>query len=81
MKTRQKLLLALTAYAVLAILAWQTLSDEPLNAFNGYFVISFRKLVFVILGFFAVRTVMDFLRYRAEERREAQEGRLRAERE
>jgi hypothetical protein len=75
LKNNQKLFLALTAYVVLGFLAWQTLNNDPITMLGGYFVISFRKLTLFILGFFTVRTVMDFLRYRAEEKREAQEGR------
>jgi hypothetical protein len=32
---KKKFVLALIAYAVLGVLAWTTLSDEPIRVFNG----------------------------------------------
>ena len=51
MSIRQKLVIALTAYAVLAIVAWQTLTEERLRLF-----------VFAILGFFALKSVLHWRR-------------------
>ncbi|HEX6467032.1 MAG TPA: hypothetical protein VFZ99_06985 [Terriglobales bacterium] len=46
-----RLLLALLAYAVLAFLAWRTMDNS-----------NYRLVTMVILGFFAVRTVMHAMR-------------------
>jgi hypothetical protein len=62
---KQKLVLALTAYAALGFLAWQTLGDEPLQV-GQYFHVGLRTLVFVILGLFAFRTLMTWRRYDEE---------------
>jgi thiol:disulfide interchange protein len=59
---KQKLILALTAYAALAFLAWQTLSSEPI-AVGSYFRLSFRSITLAVLGLFALRTVMTWMRY------------------
>jgi hypothetical protein len=59
---KQKLVLAFTAYAALAFLAWQTLGDEPLRV-GQYFHVGLRTLVLVILGLFAFRTLMTWRRY------------------
>jgi hypothetical protein len=61
---KQKLLVALTAYAVLALLAWQTLSDEPIHIAGV--AVQLRLLTVVILGLFAFRTVMAFWRAQLE---------------
>jgi apolipoprotein N-acyltransferase len=47
MSLTKKLLFALTAYAVLALLAWQTLSEPK-----------YRALVCVLLGFFAFKSLL-----------------------
>ena len=47
MQLKHKLALALTAYVVIAILAWQTLSEPKLQAF-----------VWVVLAFFAFKSVL-----------------------
>ncbi|HYH00560.1 MAG TPA: hypothetical protein VD837_15615 [Terriglobales bacterium] len=65
MQPKQKLILALTAYAALGFLAWQTMSDEPIRL--GGIQASFRVLTLLILGLLAFRTVMAFLRLRAED--------------
>jgi hypothetical protein len=51
MQLKHKLLLALTAYAVIAIVAWQTLSETRL-----------REFVWVTLGFFAFKSVWHWYR-------------------
>jgi hypothetical protein len=61
---KRKFVLALTAYAVLAILAWQTLSNEPLRIFD--LNISLRAATLLIVGLFAFRTVLHFWRVRIE---------------
>ncbi len=51
MQLKHKLVLALTAYAVIAILAWQTLTEPRL-----------REFVWLILGFFAFKSVLYWYR-------------------
>ncbi len=64
----KKFWVAMTLYAVLAVLAWTTMTNDGIRvAGNG---ISLRGLVLVLLGFFAARTV---LHWRAEKIR-AQRG-------
>jgi predicted membrane chloride channel (bestrophin family) len=63
---RQKLMLALTAYAVLAMLAWQTLTNEPIRIAG--FSVQLRTLTLVVLGLFAFRTLMHYWRSRMDER-------------
>jgi hypothetical protein len=66
---KQKLLFALTAYVVLAALAWTTLSNEPIQA--GVFRIELRTLTVVVLGLFAFRTLMGYWRRKIDEERES----------
>ena len=56
--------LALAAFALLGVLAWNTLSNEPIQV--GYFGISLRAATLCILGMFAVRSGLYFLRTRLE---------------
>ena len=56
--------LALAAFAVLGILAWKTLSNDPIQI--GNFSISLRATTLVILGIFAARSGLYFLRTRLE---------------
>jgi hypothetical protein len=63
---KQKLVLALTAYAAIGFLAWQTLGDEPLRV-GQYFHVGLRTLTLVILGLFAFRTLMTWRRYDEED--------------
>jgi hypothetical protein len=57
----KKFWIAMAAYAVLAVLAWATMTNAGIQvAGNG---ISLRGLVLILLGFFAARTV---LHWRAE---------------
>jgi hypothetical protein len=51
MQVKHKLLLALAAYAGIAVLAWQTLSETKL-----------RELVWLILGFFAFKSILHWYR-------------------
>ena len=66
MQAKQKLVLALSAYAVLALLAWQTLSDEPITLAG--FKLELRTVTLVVLGVFAFRTLMHFWRMQVEDR-------------
>jgi hypothetical protein len=65
---KKKFVLALAAYAVLGILAWFTLSDEPIRLLNAN--IKLRTGTLLILGLFAVRAAIYFWRTRIEEDRE-----------
>jgi len=65
---KKKFVLALAAYAVLGILAWTTLSDEPIRVFNAN--VRLRTGTLLILGLFAFRTALYFWRTRIEEERE-----------
>ena len=66
MEQSKRFWLALGMFAVLAMLAWTLMSDEPIGIAGGH--ISFRGLTLVILGFFAARTVLHWKasRIRAE---------------
>jgi hypothetical protein len=66
---KKKFVLALVAYAVLGILAWTTLSDEPIRVFDAN--IKLRTGTLVILGLFAFRATLYFWRTRIEEERES----------
>ena len=68
MTIKKKFVLALIAYAVLGILAWTTLSDEPIRVFNGN--VRLRTGTLLILGLFAFRSALYFWRTRIEEERE-----------
>jgi hypothetical protein len=62
-----KLLVALSAYAALAVLAWFTLDASiPVEGHD----LRLRTLTLVILGLFAVRTLLHAQRERAEEDRD-----------
>jgi len=65
---KKKFVLALIAYAVLGILIWTTLSDEPIRIFNGN--IRLRTGTLLIVGLFAFRSVLYYWRTRIEEERE-----------
>ena len=56
--------LALAAFVALGVLAWTTLSNEPIQI--GDFSISLRAATLCILGLFAARTGLHFLRARRE---------------
>jgi hypothetical protein len=66
--TKKKFVLALIAYAVLGILAWTTLSDEPIRVFNAN--LRLRTGTLLILGLFALRATLYFWRTRIEDERE-----------
>jgi hypothetical protein len=65
---KKKFVLALIAYAVLGILAWTTLSDEPIQVLNAN--IRLRTGTLLILGLFAFRAALYFWRTRTEEQQE-----------
>jgi len=55
---KKKFVLALIAYAVLGVLAWTTLSDEPIRVFNAN--VRLRSGTLLILGLFAFRAALYF---------------------
>jgi hypothetical protein len=65
---KKKFVLALVAYAVLGVLAWTTLSDEPIRILNAN--VKLRIGTLAILGLFAFRSALYFWRTRIEEARE-----------
>jgi len=65
--TKKKFVLALVAYAVLGILAWTTLSDEPIQILNAN--IRLRTGTLLILGLFAFRAALYYWRTRIEDER------------
>jgi len=71
---KKKFVRALVAYAVLGVLAWTTLSNEPIRVFNGN--VRLRTGTLLILGVFAFRTALHFWRLRIEEERESASGGL-----
>jgi hypothetical protein len=64
---KKKFVLALIAYAVLGVLAWSTLSDEPIRVFDSN--VRLRTATLAILGLFAFRGALYFWRTRIEEER------------
>lgn len=69
MAIKKKFALALVAYAVLGVLAWTTLSDEPIRVFNAN--VRLRTGTLIILGLFAFRAALYFWRVRIEEERDS----------
>jgi hypothetical protein len=65
---KKKFVLALIAYAVLGVLAWTTLSDDPIQIFTAN--IRLRTATLLILGLFAFRGALFFWRTRIEEEQE-----------
>ena len=74
MDIRKKFGFALAAFAVLAVLSWLTLSNDPMwihdTTLGIEFNIRFRTATLMVLGLLAFVTTMAFLRARIEERRE-----------
>ncbi|MGA8538254.1 MAG: hypothetical protein WB566_02080 [Terriglobales bacterium] len=68
MTIKKKFVLALIAYAVLGILAWTTLSDEPIRVFSAN--VRLRTGTLLILGLFVFRAALYFWRTRIEDERE-----------
>jgi hypothetical protein len=69
---KKKFVLALIGYAVLGILAWTTLSDEPIRIFDWN--VKLRSGTLLILGLFAFRAALYFWRTRIEEERSRNEA-------
>ena len=69
MTIKKKFVLALVAYAVLGVLAWTTLSDEPIRVFD--LNVKLRTGTLLILGVFAFRAALYFWRTRIEEERDS----------
>ncbi len=69
MTIKKKFVLALSGYAALGILAWATLSDEPIRVFNGN--LRLRTATLIVLGLFAFKTSLHYWRMRIEEARES----------
>ena len=67
MTIKKKFGLSLVAYAVLGVLAWTTLSDEPIRVFNAN--VRLRTGTLLILGLFAFRAALYYWRTRIEEER------------
>ena len=61
--------MALAAYAVLGILAWTTLSSEPIPVFGMN--VNLRDGTLVILGLFAFRAALYYWRTRIEEKQDS----------
>ena len=74
MTIKKKFVLALIAYAVLGVLAWTTLSDEPIRVFDWN--VKLRSGTLLVLGLFAFRAALYFWRTRIEEERRAQNRRI-----
>ena len=70
MTIKKKFVLALIAYAVLGVLAWTTLSDEPVRVLNAN--VRLRTGTLMILGLFVFRAALYFWRTRIEEREQSE---------
>ena len=68
--TKKKFVFALIAFAVLAILAWSTLSDDPIRVDLNFFALNvrLRTATLLVLGLFVFRTLLYMLRLRLEQR-------------
>ena len=64
MTIKKKFVMALIAYAALGILAWATLSDEPIRVFDAN--VRLRSGTLLILGLFAFRAALYYWRTRIE---------------
>jgi hypothetical protein len=75
LNTRKKFAFSLVAFLVLALLSWQTLSNDPIlihdSTLGIEISIRFRTATLVVLGLLAVLTTVAFWRATVEERREA----------
>jgi hypothetical protein len=71
---RKKFGFSLAAFAVLGILSWLTLSNDPMwihdTTLGIEFSIRFRTATLLVLGLLAFITTLAFLRARIEEQRE-----------
>ncbi len=71
---RKKFVLAMIAFAVLAVLAATTLSNDPIPVFST--VIRLRTATFLILGLFAGRTAIAYWRMRIDEQQDLEQADL-----
>jgi hypothetical protein len=62
-----RLVAALAAYAIIAVLAWTTLSDEKLK-FGALFEASPRMFVLAIMAVLAVLTLLNHWKRKAQEK-------------
>jgi hypothetical protein len=71
---RKKFAFSLLAFLVLALLSWQTLSNDPIlihdSALGFNISIRFRTATLLVLGLLAGLTALSFWRAKIEERRE-----------
>ena len=74
MSQNTKLILALIAYAVLAAMASWTLGDAAFTVGDGGRV-EMRVAVWILLGGFALKTLIAWGRYRAEAAEDAERNR------
>ena len=72
MDQHKKFLVAMGAYAVLALLAWLTMDGSSVPVGSGQ--VSIRGLTFVLLGFFAVRTILHWKAERIRAQKESQQS-------
>jgi len=74
LSTRKKFAFSLGAFLVLALLSWNTMSSDPISLHDSKLgievSISFRTATVAVLGLLAALTTVNFLRARAEERRQ-----------
>ena len=75
MNIRKKFAFSLIGFFVLALLSWQTLSNDPIaiheSGLGLDFSIRFRTATLLVLGLLAGLTTLSFWRATLEERREA----------
>ena len=75
MSTRKKFVFSLVAFLVLALLSWQTMSDDPIlihdRTFGFDINIRFRTATLMVLGLLAALTTISFWRTTIEEKRDA----------
>jgi len=69
---KKKLAMALTAYAVLGLLAWLTLANDAIRVFDVD--VRLRTGTLIVLGLFAFRSLLYFWRVRIEEEAEKHQG-------
>jgi hypothetical protein len=72
MAIEKRLWVALAAFAGLALLAWLTMDNSPIQFAGGH--ISFRGFTMVVLGFFAARTVLHWKAQKIRGENEPEEG-------
>jgi hypothetical protein len=70
MDQQKRFLIAMTLYAVLALLVWLTMDDSSIPI--GSSQISVRGLTFALLAFFAARTVLHWNAERIRAQKESQ---------